>query len=60
MTAIESLSMVSTEMLWYNSSPFFCSGIIYLVMVIWNLLPLGHELMKCLELGGGVSVPVSC
>lgn len=29
-------------------------------MIIWNLLPLGHELVKYLEFGGGVFVPVSC
>lgn len=29
------------------------------MMAIWNLIPLGHELMKYLEFGGGVSVSVS-
>ena len=30
------------------------------MMVIWNLLPLGHELVNYLEFGGGDSVLVSC
>lgn len=31
-----------------------------MVVVIWNLLPLGYELVKYLEFVGSVSVPVSC